>query len=271
MKFLTTIILCLLCLLGMAQDSIYQAVPDSNLEFVDSLAPDTTTVVNIDATKAESTDSSNIFLWIALAVVAIGAGALLFLMKRRMDVLSARIARRDSEIEQEQQLLKQMTIDNDVLRKEKESLAKKLAELSAASRQQALKQQSQREQAYNKRGLEQEQPEAIIVEAPQPKVVKYADFYLDNGVPTVENRDLGTDPEDGEYKISIQSDEVSATYTINSLKQATIMQDLLALSRYADVLSMPSSPTSIKVEREGRMKRNGACWTVTQKMKVKLF
>ena len=52
-------------------------------------------------------------------------------------------------------------------------------------------------------------------------IVKYGDFYMEDNVPVVENRDLSDDKQAGYFMITIQENASTATYTLNKEKLNT--------------------------------------------------
>ena len=66
-------------------------------------------------------------------------------------------------------------------------------------------------------------------------IVKYGDFYMEDNVPVVENRDLSDDKQAGYFMITIQENASTATYTLNKEKlnfNERIMMTKNAATRY---------------------------------------
>lgn len=101
--------------------------------------------------------------------------------------------------------------------------------------------------------------------------VKYADFYMENNVPVVENRDLSDDNQAGYFMITIQENASTATYTLNKEKLNSIMQDVAVIADYVDNLQGSYDAKSIKAIDNGTLAKNGNKWVINKKMKVKLI
>lgn len=99
----------------------------------------------------------------------------------------------------------------------------------------------------------------------------YADFYLNGDTPMVDHRDLSDNPADGMFLIMVQDSSSKARYTVNQSKQKAIMEDLLNFSNFVNINDFPATYSSIKVESEGELVRNGASWKIIKKMNVKLI
>ena len=101
--------------------------------------------------------------------------------------------------------------------------------------------------------------------------VKYADFYMENNVPVVENRDLSDDNQTGSFMITMNENASTATYTLNKEKINSIMQDVAVIADYVDNLQGSYDAKSIKAIDNGTLVKNGNKWVITKKMKVKLI
>lgn len=101
--------------------------------------------------------------------------------------------------------------------------------------------------------------------------VKYADFYMENNVPVVENRDLSDDNQTGSFMITMNENASTATYTLNKEKINSIMQDVALIADYVDNLQGSYDAKSIKAIDNGTLVKNGNKWVITKKMKVKLI
>lgn len=101
--------------------------------------------------------------------------------------------------------------------------------------------------------------------------VKYADFYMENNVPVVENRDLSDDNQAGSFMITMNENASTATYTLNVEKINSIMQDVAVIADYVDNLQGSYNATSIKAIDNGIMVKKGNKWVISKKMKVKLI
>lgn len=101
--------------------------------------------------------------------------------------------------------------------------------------------------------------------------VKYADFYMENNVPVVENRDLSDDNQAGSFMITMNENASTATYTLNVEKINSIMQDVAVIADYVDNLQGSYNATSIKTIDNGILVKKGNKWVISKKMKVKLI
>lgn len=101
--------------------------------------------------------------------------------------------------------------------------------------------------------------------------VKYADFYMENNVPVVENRDLSDDNQAGSFMITMNENASTATYTLNMEKINSIMQDVAVIADYVDNLQGSYDTKSIKAIDNGILVKNGNKWVINKKMKVKLI
>ena len=101
--------------------------------------------------------------------------------------------------------------------------------------------------------------------------VKYADFYMDNNVPVVENRDLSDDNQAGSFMITMNENASTATYTLNVEKINSIMQDVAIIADYVDNLQGSYDAKSIKAIDNGILVKKGNKWEISKKMKVKLI
>lgn len=101
--------------------------------------------------------------------------------------------------------------------------------------------------------------------------VKYADFYMENNVPVVENRDLSDDNQAGSFMITINDNASTATYTLNVEKINSIMQDVAVIADYVDNLQGSYNAKSIKAIDNGILVKKGNKWVINKKMKVKLI
>ena len=102
-------------------------------------------------------------------------------------------------------------------------------------------------------------------------IVKYGDFYMEDNVPVVENRDLSDDKQAGYFMITIQENASTATYTLNKEKLNSIMQDVAVIADYVDNLQGSYDAKSIKAIDNGTLAKNGNKWVINKKMKVKLI
>lgn len=102
---------------------------------------------------------------------------------------------------------------------------------------------------------------------------KYADLYLDeNNTAVVDCRDLSDNKEYGMFEIILDDSNIgNAKYTINKSKEKATLEDISILSKYAEIESVPPKFSSIEVIEEGEMQQNGAYWSVTKKIKVRLI
>lgn len=101
--------------------------------------------------------------------------------------------------------------------------------------------------------------------------VKYADFYMENNVPVVENRDLSDDNQAGSFMITMNENASTATYTLNVEKINSIMQDVAVIADYVDNLQGSYNAKSIKAIDNGILVKKGNKWVINKKMKVKLI
>lgn len=101
--------------------------------------------------------------------------------------------------------------------------------------------------------------------------VKYADFYMENNVPVVENRDLSDDNQAGSFMITMNENASTATYTLNVEKINSIMQDVAVIADYVDNLQGSYNAKSIKAIDNGILVKKGNKWVISKKMKVKLI
>ena len=102
-------------------------------------------------------------------------------------------------------------------------------------------------------------------------IVKYGDFYMEDNVPVVENRDLSDDNQAGCFMITMHENASTATYTLNKEKINSIMQDVAVIADYVDNLQGSYDAKSIKAIDNGTLVRNGNKWVINKKMKVKLI
>lgn len=102
-------------------------------------------------------------------------------------------------------------------------------------------------------------------------IVKYGDFYMEDNVPVVENRDLSDDNQAGYFMITIHENASTATYTLNKEKINSIMQDVAVIANYVDNLLGSYDAKSIKAIDNGTLVKNGNKWVINKKMKVKLI
>ena len=102
-------------------------------------------------------------------------------------------------------------------------------------------------------------------------IVKYGDFYMEDNVPVVENRDLSDDNQAGFFMITIQENASTATYTLNKEKLNSIMQDVAVIADYVDNLQGSYDAKSIKAIGNGTLAKNGNKCVINKKMKVKLI
>ena len=102
-------------------------------------------------------------------------------------------------------------------------------------------------------------------------IVKYGDFYMEDNVPVVENRDLSDDNQAGCFMITMHENASTATYTLNKEKINSIMQDVAVIANYVDNLQGSYDAKSIKAIDNGTLVRNGNKWVINKKMKVKLI
>lgn len=102
-------------------------------------------------------------------------------------------------------------------------------------------------------------------------IVKYGDFYMEDNVPVVENRDLSDDNQAGYFMITIHENASTATYTLNKEKINSIMQDVAVIANYVDNLQGSYDAKSIKAIDNGTLVKNGNKWVINKKMKVKLI
>lgn len=102
-------------------------------------------------------------------------------------------------------------------------------------------------------------------------IVKYGDFYMEDNVPVVENRDLSDDNQAGYFMITIHENASTATYTLNKKKINSIMQDVAVIADYVDNLQGSYDAKSIKAIDNGTLVKNGNKWMINKKMKVKLI
>lgn len=101
-------------------------------------------------------------------------------------------------------------------------------------------------------------------------IVKYADFYKEDDVPTIENRDLSDDNLSGMFMITMKEGASNATYTINRARMSSIMEDVAVISDYVEGLQHVSNVTAIEIVEEGTLSKHGNVWKVNKKMKVKI-
>ena len=102
-------------------------------------------------------------------------------------------------------------------------------------------------------------------------IVKYGDFYMEDNVPVVENRDLSDDNQAGCFMITMHENASTATYTLNKEKINSIMQDVAVIADYVDNLQGSYDAKSIKAIDNGTLVKNGNKWMINKKMKVKLI
>lgn len=102
-------------------------------------------------------------------------------------------------------------------------------------------------------------------------IVKYGDFYMEDNVPVVENRDLSDDNRAGYFMITMHENASIATYTLNKEKINSIMQDVAVIADYVDNLQGSYDAKSIKAIDNGTLVKNGNKWVINKKMKVKLI
>ena len=102
-------------------------------------------------------------------------------------------------------------------------------------------------------------------------IVKYGDFYMEDNVPVVENRDLSDDNLAGYFMITMHENASTATYTLNKEKVNSIMQDVAVIADYVDNLQGSYDAKSIKAIDNGTLVKNGNKWVINKKMKVKLI
>lgn len=102
-------------------------------------------------------------------------------------------------------------------------------------------------------------------------IVKYGDFYMEDNVPVVENRDLSDDNRAGYFMITMHENASTATYTLNQEKINSIMQDVAVIADYVDNLQGSYDAKSIKAIDNGTLVKNGNKWVINKKMKVKLI
>ena len=101
-------------------------------------------------------------------------------------------------------------------------------------------------------------------------IVKYADFYKEGDVPTIENRDLSDDNLAGMFMITMKEGASNATYTLNRAKMSSIMEDVAVISDYVEGLQHVPNVTAIEIVEEGTLSKHGNVWKVNKKMKVKI-
>ena len=101
-------------------------------------------------------------------------------------------------------------------------------------------------------------------------IVKYADFYKEGDVPTIENRDLSDDNLAGMFMITMKEGASNATYTLNRAKMGSIMEDVAVISDYVEGLQHVPNVTAIEIVEEGTLSKHGNVWKVNKKMKVKI-
>lgn len=104
------------------------------------------------------------------------------------------------------------------------------------------------------------------------KTVKYGTFeLLENGELRTSDRRLTDDASLQWFKIMYFEDSDIATYTVNPSKKQEIISDVQTFQYYVEPFAVVGIPNDIKIEKEGKLRRNGKYWTVTEKLKVNLI
>lgn len=108
-------------------------------------------------------------------------------------------------------------------------------------------------------------------EAPhEPQIIrKYCSFLVyEDGTLKTDGHLMTDDSSKKLFQISYKETGNTATYTINALKKAYILEDLQTFQNYTEPFIISETPKDIHVDQVGLLSRKGYEWVVTKKLKV---
>lgn len=116
-------------------------------------------------------------------------------------------------------------------------------------------------QTFNKNGAKEK--------SKPNKVVKYGTFRIDdNGDLKTEQRVMTDNNSIHLFRIEYQEGSNDAIYSINEMRKSAILSDLQTFQNFTEDFVITGSPSDIRVDRVGKLKKIGKSWVVSQKLKV---